>query len=177
MQGVIVLLVILNLAAMGTIFFSRIQKPGRLLPPPGEGGPENIHLFLKNELNLTEQQMDRFKVLGDEHRKRTRPVQKEIHRLKMEMMDGIFNPESDEGKTDRIAEEIGRLDARMQKALFSHFRDFADICDKEQREKFRRIITEVLDLTRPAAPEDPGGPEGKRPPPGKKPPRKISPPN
>ena len=160
----IVILVVLNMIALGTIFMSRIQRP-RPLPPPQKGqGPQSMHFFLKQELGLSVEQMDLFKILGDEHRRQTQPLQERIHRLKKEMMGEMFSPDLGKEGVDRIAEEIGILEAQMQKALYSHFKDFASICNTEQRQKFEVLINDVLDLARPPAPEGPPGPGGKRPP-------------
>ncbi|MFC2157749.1 Spy/CpxP family protein refolding chaperone [Acidobacteriota bacterium] len=168
MTWAIVILVILNMIALGTIYFSRIQRPRPMHPPEEGQGPESIHFFLKQELNLSEGQMDQFKRMGDEHRRQTQPLQDRIHRLKKDMMGEMFSPTLGEEEMDRIAEEIGRLEAQIQKALFSHFKDFASICDTEQRQKFEVLINDVLDLSRPPAPEGPPGPDRKRPPPKKR---------
>jgi len=170
------ILATLNLIALGMIFLlmTRTSQPSL---PPGERGPNSIHFFLKRELDLSKDQMQEFKRLGDEHHRESDVLHEDIHRLKREMMEEMFASHPNSKKVDALAEEIGTREAQLQKQLFSHFMNLASVCNPEQRAKFEVLLHDVLDLTRPRASEGPPGPRRDRsPPPRKKPPKRRKPP-
>lgn len=156
MTWAIIILVFLNIMALTTIFVNYSRKPNFLPQPLEDQQPGGLHHFLKQELNLSENQMERFKKLGDRHRERIRLIQESIQRLKREMMEEIFADSPDQEIIKNLSQEIGREEAQRNVYLFLHFKDLSSVCDLEQRKKFKVLMYEVLDGMK--------GPETKKPP-------------
>ena len=167
MTWAIIILVILNLSALATMLFFVYPKPLPPPPPPQERGQEEVQYFLKKELNLSEEQAKQFRELGEQHNMQSRSVQNETHRFKREIMDELFASQPDTVKVERLANEIGIKEAEKEKLLFHHFMDLASVCDQEQKEKFKALIHDLLDMIRPPEPKKPpkGRPLPKRNPP------------
>lgn len=182
MTWTIILLVVINLLALGTILWHVTRKP-HAPPPPQKRDPDQTQYFLRNELNLSEKQVQRFEELGQQHHQQSMRIKNEIHRLKGEIMNELFLAEPDLTGIKNLAEEIGSKEAEKEILLFNHFLDLAEVCEPEQREKFNTIIHELLEMIRPQEPQGPpkDRPPGLRPndqrPPGDSPPPKKPPRN
>ena len=141
----IIVLVVINLVALGTILWHVTRKP-HAPPPPQKRGPDQTQYFLRNELDLSEQQAQRFEELGRYHREESVRILDDIYRLKAEMMIELFHEEPDLGRVENLAEKIGSKEAEKEMLLFNHFLDLAEVCEPEQREKFNTIIHELLKM-------------------------------
>ena len=153
MTWTIIILVGINLLALGTILWHVTRKPQGPPPPPQKRDPDQTQYFLRNELDLSEKQAQRFEELGRHHSQESRRIQNDIHRLKAEMMTELFHEEPDLRRVENLAEKIGSREAEKELLLFNHFLDLAEVCEPEQREKFNTIIHDLLEMIRPREPQ------------------------
>ncbi len=151
----IIVLVVLNLSTLSIFLFTRGRGPQ---PPPPAGNDSNrVRDFLKRELNLTPDQVTRYQGLQAAHAQRTRTLEEEIHDCRRRMMDQLAVPQPDLALVERLAGEIGRRQAEVDKTTFYHFRDLQALCTADQRARLTEIFREVLRAIRP-----PGRPEPPR---------------
>jgi len=148
----IIILVVINLVALGTILWHMTRRP-QGPPPPQRGVSDQTQYFLRNELDLSEKQAQRFEELGRHHHQESMRIQDDINRLTAEMMAELFQKEPDLEKVKILAEDIGSIEAEKEMLLFNHFLNLAEVCEPGQREKFNTIIHELLDMIRPREPQ------------------------
>jgi len=165
MTWTIIILVVINLVALGTILWHVTRKP-QAPPPPQKREPDQTQYFIRNELDLSEKQAQRFEELGREHNQQSMRIQNELHRLKGEIINELFLEERDLIRIENLTKEIGSKEAEKEMILFNHFLALAEVCEPEQREKFNTMILELLEMIRP---RDPQRPFGDRPPEDKSP--------
>lgn len=146
----IVILVILNLSTLATLWFLELKRPP-LLPSP-RSGIGDVQPFLRRKLGLSEEQERQFRELRQRHFDRTNAMMDEIHQLKKEVMAELFVPQPDVEKVRRLSDEIGARQAELERLLFFHFQDLKAVCKPKQREKFRALMNDLLEMTRPPGP-------------------------
>ena len=153
----IVILMLLNLMTLGTIWLQRFRHPQPEQPPPHDNRPERVQRFLEKELGLTNKQAEQFKELREQHFAQSHAIRNEIHLLKKEITDELFNPAPNTEKVEKLAKEIGAKEGELEKLLFRHFQDLMSVCQQEQREKFKSLIHDLLRMIKPAELHEPLG--------------------
>lgn len=174
---VVGLLVVLNLAALGVMWFGKPPMPPP--PPHREGGPpdgppghmrkgglpppEKLTEFFKERLGWNDDQAAKFEPLKEAYGKESSALFDSIRMVRKEMFNEIFTEGS---KKDELINKISELQRRIDEERYRHFKDISDISTPEQKEKFKELLNEVL------IPEP--GPDGRGPRRG--PPEGIPPP-
>jgi Spy/CpxP family protein refolding chaperone len=172
------LLVVMNLATLGTLWYTALRKPAAAPPPAGDTPRANtspvenrragnrqadIRRFLERELDPSPEQAAQFEELRLKQAAAIQAAQEEIHRLKKAEIDAILAPQPDRAKGEALADQIGIMEAKKEQILFAHLRNLMALCRPDQEQKFRSILGELVRMFSP-----PGQPK----PPGEKPPRR-----
>lgn len=177
----IALLVLLNLGLLITFWYSNLKprrenklKDTRTAPPiesdrgrrPGERPKEERNRrsqrlveFLQRELNFSQEQSAAFQKLREEHFRTAGTLKRRMDDLRKEMMDKLLEEAPDAAEAGRLADQMGDTMAEHETAVFKHFLQLMEICDEEQKPKYKRLMREILDQLKP-----PGGPGGHGPP-------------
>ena len=151
----IALLVILNLATIGTMWFGRPPHPGHMMQPPAEGQMPRPHRgmnLMKEHLQLSDQQAEKFNELREEHFERTRAVNDAAGKLRFEILDEIFSDQFSQEKVDKMLAELKELQGNFDSLLFKHFAELRDQCDPEQKEILKDMFTDLLRSTQRGGP-------------------------
>jgi len=127
---------------------------------------------MEAQLQLTDDQALQFERLRREHFQRTRPLQDQAHKLRMDLLDEIFAPEPNEARIEALTTEIGDKQTEFERQLFQHFRELKEVCNENQTAQLKRMLVDLLEATRPRDPRPPAdrrpgngpGPEGPPPP-------------
>jgi len=128
-------LVLLNLILLSVLFFLR--------PQHGRGGM-NPNDFLKKELNLSDDQVVKFKELRKAHFKKLKEESKAIRTLKNEMLDAVSAESPDTLKANLIADKIGIKEANQEKLLVQHYLKLQAECTPEQCQKLERVFKKAM---------------------------------
>jgi Spy/CpxP family protein refolding chaperone len=104
----------------------------------------NVQNFLRNELNLSEEQLQQFKNLRKQHFEQSRFIMHEIRELKKEMMNELFESTPDTSKLEQLANEIGKRQTELGKLTSNHFLDLKSVCQVHQRRKLRALLHEFF---------------------------------
>jgi len=162
-------LLLINIATLGFIWYTTIKnRPGQPFNPPR---PDNKGSFLANELGFTGEQSQKFEVLKTEHR---RGVENILGQAK-EFKDGLFDciKTGDDVKAKEFAGKIAENQRTLDLLTYEHFKEVRKICNNEQKDKFDRILKELIrGIDAQAPPPNGPPPEDRPPPPGDRPPRR-----
>ncbi|MCP4569255.1 MAG: periplasmic heavy metal sensor [FCB group bacterium] len=160
----IVALIILNMGSLGLLWYKEVIKPTKpALPAERQGNPNK---FLEMELQLTEDQVEAFRELRQQHERETQEIRRDIHRLSKDIVDELFRPQSDTALVTILSDEIGRKQAEFERVLYSHFDGLKQVCRPDQQEKLRGLLFEMLERTkRDSPPPRQGDRPNRKPPP------------
>ncbi|NQV31072.1 MAG: periplasmic heavy metal sensor, partial [Phycisphaeraceae bacterium] len=126
----IVLLVVLNGLALGTLWLTRLGPPehgavgsmrrfglgggGGQRMRRGQEGPPDVVDFIERELNFDSEQTLALRTLRRQFFEDSFQVRQSIHTMKRSMMQAAFASETDASELEEIANEIGQLHTRME---------------------------------------------------------------
>jgi Spy/CpxP family protein refolding chaperone len=114
------------------------------LPAPG------VPLFLK--LDLTPDQLTRFKAERDRFRERLQELGLEIKIKQIELIDLLGATPPEQQVVERKQEEIQRLQAAVQDRVIVHFLQESSLLTSEQRERFFKLIKARIETSVQARP-------------------------
>jgi Spy/CpxP family protein refolding chaperone len=171
----LVILVVLNLALLITLWYPRLNPPAKqpqveekkpahdrpVEPGDRKGEPRDKRLgdFLKRELNFTQEQVDKFMELREEHLQTARQSRRQINDLRNELMGHLLDEQLDTDQVEALAEEIGQKTARLETSVFYHFLDLMEICEPGQELKYRQLLRVILDQLKPPGHGGPAPPD------------------
>lgn len=139
---VLAILVILNLALLGTLWWQNNHAP---LPDEqdavktSEGKPS----FFEKNLSLTDEQLGQFNALRLQHFRGTLPALVTISNLKKQLIEEAIQSEPDTLLLKTIAGKIGKLQAIEEYRLAWHFNSLSKVCTPEQRDSLQMLLVEV----------------------------------
>jgi Spy/CpxP family protein refolding chaperone len=157
---------------------------GKKPPLMPRGGAKD---YLIKELSLTNSQIKEYDQLREEHMSTIQKLNENTHRLKDNMFDHLSAINIDTNKVNRLLQQIGENETAKDSITFYHFRTLRSILDKDQQQKFDKVIKNVLRMMAPQhgpRMRDPAGAatlhgDGltpmEAPPPGSEPPGNIRP--
>jgi periplasmic protein CpxP/Spy len=144
---VIVLLVIntLSIIFIWTNILNRKEPPEmRKFGPP----PDKID-FLQKELNLTDEQAQKFEEYRKEFFSASDKLFTEMNMLQNELTGNLLKKENVPAVTDSIINQIGKIQAALEELRFNHFKELLSLCTPEQKEKFIPIIKKITERKPP----------------------------
>ncbi|GAB4376953.1 MAG: hypothetical protein Kow0042_23920 [Calditrichia bacterium] len=161
----ITVLVVINLVTLSLLWMGRPVGPKQGHGPlPPNQDRQRIRQLLQEQLSFTDEQIERYLALRQEHRQETRRLDAEIRELKRKMFDRVLEEQAPPAISDSLLNLVLAKQAELEKVTFQHFLDLKNLCGPEQREKLKLLMHEAL---RPEAP--PRMPEGKGPSPPHRP--------
>lgn len=157
----VIILIVLNAVTLTTFW---MKNP--LLEPHKSGPAATDGLTLMAErLQLSPEQTQQIKRIRDEHFMRTRPIQDDMHKIRLDLLHEIFAPEPDEELIQTWFTELGENQTRFEKNLYRHFQELKDVCTAEQMQELQIMLRDLIERTRPRGPERPSrGLQGGMPP-------------
>ncbi len=172
----ITLLVLLNLALLVTIWYSRLkpqpqppiynplqnQQTQTTDPSHQQSRVRPLHInqrrqlqeerlasFLKKELDFSQKQIEAFFQLRNTHFNSRETLRRQINDLRKEMMDHLFDEPPDQTEVQRLATKLGEKTAQLEKSVFDHFQELMKICTPDQEKRYRSLLREILEQLRP----------------------------
>lgn len=104
-------------------------------------GPAN---FIVKELNFNDEQMLQFERVNRKHHHEMRRISDDIKQLKDALFNKISEVSINENAIDSITTLIGEKVKEKDIEAFYHFKSIQELCNDEQKEKFKRIINDAL---------------------------------
>ncbi|MEL0652189.1 hypothetical protein V6246_12220 [Algibacter sp. TI.3.09] len=100
--------------------------------------------FIIDELNFNEEQLEAVQILNREHRQNMMRNNSGIKKMKDALFSKLSETDLDSNVVDSLAREIALKEMEFDKMAFYHFRDIQELCNAEQKEKFKSIIKQAL---------------------------------
>ncbi len=153
----VILLVLLNVATLGTLWFHSggIPRSG----PAGRGGPGE---FMQGRLQFNEAQRKQFEVLRSAYQHESEGFASRLKAARLSLYDEIRSGRSSEDVLARLTGEVGALQSQLELLTMRHFRSVRELCDEQQRTRFDELMRDVFERT-PGEPPPPGAPPEGRP--------------
>ena len=150
-------LVLLNMVTLGLFWLGR--PPLGLPGGPGERlGGQHI---MEEQLQLSDEQARQFEQIRAKHFQRTIPLQDQMHRIRLDLLDEVFAAEPNDATIQDLTVQIGQRQTRFERDLFVHFRELKAACDDRQIAELRGMLVDIIESTRPRDPRgEPPGPDG-----------------
>ena len=140
----IVVLIVVNLATIGMIFFNgpgfhtfNGPRPGMMEQPPPGGK------FFEDVLRLSDEQKAKFSQLRDEHFAQVKGLIDNSLKAKDDAFNELMKENPDKQKVDSLFEVSGKLQIQLDKLTFEHFVKLKALCTKEQLPAFNKLLNEL----------------------------------
>ncbi len=147
---IIVLLVVFNLTTLATIGYHIYDanrggagSRGGAAPAKGEGVQFNGRFF-RDSLNLSREQMDRFREVNHRFRSDANEVNVKLRGLRQRMMQNMAGPKPDTLLLNQLSDSIGVLHARLKRDTYQYYLGIRGICTKDQQVKLKAIFETVF---------------------------------
>ncbi len=135
---VVVVLVVVNIAALGTILYQRVAHPfwgAQRIGQGMEGMPEGI-----GRLQLSPDQRQILKASRERTDSLVSPIHDEIKNKRRELVAELGSSQADTAKVNQLLTEIGDLQISVQKIMVHNFMENSKAFSPEQRKVFLRMI-------------------------------------
>ncbi|NUN09132.1 MAG: periplasmic heavy metal sensor [Ignavibacteriaceae bacterium] len=137
---IIGVLVLLNIFSVGTFWFRAFDRPAGPPPPP----PDRPELVMAEELNLSPEQVMKFKESKEKHKFESEKLISEIFRRKNDLMQLVFSGKKDKSKTaDSLIAGISRMQGELELITYKHFSELASFCEPHQLEMLRNFTQDM----------------------------------
>ncbi|MBI9033334.1 MAG: periplasmic heavy metal sensor [Bacteroidales bacterium] len=135
----IIVLTIINLAALGTMFYHMYLEREPELPD------SRAREIYRKELQLNpDQQMD-FDLLHDQFKNQSKEVVDQIREQKFLMIQELEKEEPDTIVLNRISEDLGMLHIQLKRSTYQHFLQMKKVCKPEQRKHLNRMYRNMIE--------------------------------
>jgi cation transport regulator ChaC len=109
--------------------------------------------IMEEQLQLSAEQAQRFEQIRNEHFRRTRPLQDDAHKIRLDILDEIFTSEPNQTRIQNLLAELSGKQNQFEKYLFAHFQELKNACDKQQAEELKFMLIDLIEKTRPRGPQ------------------------
>ena len=150
MVWAIVILAVMNIATILTIVYQRHQAgKAEFVPESGQVQSESASIkysgrYFRDQLNLNNDQMDRFKEFNPRFRQHVRDINIDLSKKRQQMLMEMSAVKSDTARLDMLSDSIGCLHADLKKLTYRYYMDFKKLCDKQQQEKLEQLFGEMF---------------------------------
>lgn len=144
--GTIIILIVINLSALSTIYYKnkiQPQQQNRMINMNDEIRIKGMHRFIKEELNLTENQFEVFQNASRNNMIKSQEILSKLDDKRVEMMNEIGKRNPDSEILDKIAHDIGDLHYELKRLTINHFLQLKEICNDDQQENLHRIFMQI----------------------------------
>ncbi len=144
---IVIILVFLNVFSIGIFLWKDFSHK----PPPRENREEqrDVSDVLKNQLNLSEKQVQQFKDIRSGFFDKEKALSKVIRAERDSMNEAMFNKNTSEDLIKSLAKAVADNEYQMELLRYEQSKQLKAICTPEQMEKFGELVKEIRDYFRP----------------------------
>jgi len=150
MVWAIVALALLNITTLITVVYHKNQVVDEeVITTPDSIKSENASVlysgrYFRDELNLSNEQMDKFSQFNPEFRQEVRAINLKLTDKRHEMLVEMAKKDSDKNKLNLLSDSIGFLHANLKKVTYMYYLNFKNICNQEQQKKLEQLFGEMF---------------------------------
>jgi len=100
--------------------------------------------FIVDELNFSESQLEAVKALNKKHHQSMLRNNAGVRKLKDDLFDRLSDDALDSKVVDSLARLIALKEMEFDKMAFYHFRAIQELCNADQKAKFKSIMEDAL---------------------------------
>ena len=168
MVWAIVALAILNITTLITVLYHKNQVVEKeVITTPDSIKSEKASVlysgrYFRDELNLSNEQMDKFSQFNPEFRQEVRTINLKLADKRNDMLVEMAKKNSDKNKLNLLSDSIGFLHANLKKVTYMYYLNFKSICNQEQQKKLEQLFGEMFNSDLQMIQNGRGGPGGRR---------------
>ena len=142
----VLLLLVLNISVLGTILFRNIRH-GRILSRPPAVMRFHRHgpgIFLKEELNLTDEQLKGFMEAQQDYRSTAMRERMHINALRNKYLHDLMQTPANDTLMQATCDSIGLLQARLMKETGNYYAQIRKLCRDDQVKKLNAFFKRAM---------------------------------
>jgi len=142
----VVLLLIMNISVIATIFYKRHEQTRILIKPPAAVIAQQMRpgLYLRNELDLSEEQFEAFNKVRMKYQLAVRDINIEINSRRKIYMDELMKANPDTEMLKTASDSIGKLHARIINETGNYYNEIKSICNEKQMKNLNTFFLRVM---------------------------------
>lgn len=99
--------------------------------------------FFRDQLNLSPEQMTKFRDLNREYNRNARQISDRLELLRVQMVEEMGKYETSLTVLDGISKEIGEKHTELKEQTIAYYMGMKEVCDSAQQEKLKEIFMEA----------------------------------
>lgn len=141
----VVILLVTNMSAILSFVYHtkhelRLEQPGQSIEIPGEQRTR----FFKEELNLTPEQVERFRIANRQFNQQARKITSELEYLRSSLIEEMIRENPAQARLDQLAKQIGQQHTQLKVATYNFYLDLKELCNGQQQEKLATIFKSLI---------------------------------
>ncbi len=116
-------------------------------------------------LQLSDEQAAQVQHIRDEHFIRTRPLQNQMHEIRLHLLDEIFAFDPDERSLKNYSPIHEAKQIEFVRNLYTHFHRLKAVCTPEQTKALKLMLRDLIERKRPQGAQGGRSQEHRSPPP------------
>ncbi len=141
----VIVLVIVNIITLTTFWMQKPHTP----PVHKQGSKQDGQALMAQRLGLTDEQAGQIAEIRADHFSRTKPLQDEMHQIRLELLDEIFADQPDPERINELLETLKNQLGEFEANLCDHFQQLKDVCTQEQVDELKTMLRDLIESTRP----------------------------
>ncbi|MCX6236859.1 MAG: periplasmic heavy metal sensor [Bacteroidia bacterium] len=168
MVWAIVILTVMNISTVATIVYHKYQsEKAETIAVSDQKQLETDSekfsgRYFRDQLNLSREQMDKFKEINPVFRPKARDITIELAQKRKQMLIEMAAAKSDTARLNALSDSIGQLHSNLKKITYRYYLEIKSICDPEQQRKLEQIFGEMFTNDSQLGYPGKGGPRGGR---------------
>lgn len=162
----IVVLAVMNISILATIVYHQRQSAKVEMNPATdqkqlEANSEKFSgRYFRDQLNLNNEQMDKFRKMNPVFRPKARDITIELARKRKQMLIEMAAANSDTARLNALSDSIGFLHRDLKKITYRYYLEIKNICDPEQQKKLEQMFGDMFTNDAPMGFPGKGDPRG-----------------
>jgi len=168
MVWAIVILAVMNISTLATIMYNNYQsiKTETISVSDQkqlEADSEKFSgRYFRDQLNLSSEQMDKFKEINPVFRPKARYITIELVEKRKQMLVEMSGANSDTTRLNALSDSIGQLHSDLKKITYRYYLEIKGICNQEQQSKLEQLFGEMFTNDSQLGNPGSGGPRGRQ---------------
>ena len=168
MVWAIVVLAVMNISTILTVVYHKVQANQTKVAQsadskqPEADSEKFSGRYFRDQLNLSGDQMEKFKTINPAFRPRARNITIELASKRKEMLAEMAAIKSDTSRLNALSDSIGQLHSDLKKISYEYYLGIKSICDQEQQRKLEQIFSEMFGSDSPLGSSGKGGQNGRQ---------------
>lgn len=134
----IAVLLFSNLTLLGFVFWGNRKE--KKYPERGKSFSD----FFEKQLGFTNDQVEKFHKLRDEHFERIRPYLKEVRAAKDSLFMLMQRSDVPDSLVEKAADKLAEKEKAQELQGFHHFKQVRELCNGEQKIKFDSLMIRII---------------------------------